>query len=64
MATNLRKFRAFDEAYPQVQRTLSAESGSRTALSEIRQTLSVESTAGPALAPTFLDALASQFKLG
>lgn len=62
--TNLRKFRAFYEAYPQVQRTMSAESGSRKALSEIRQTLSVESPAGPALAPTFLDALTSQFKLG
>ncbi|MBW2702428.1 MAG: DUF1016 family protein [Deltaproteobacteria bacterium] len=43
--TNLRKFRAFYEAYPEIQQALSVESGEALlpALGEIQQTLSVES---------------------
>ena len=71
--TNLRKFREFYQAYPEIRQTLSAESfratgaitpeaskGTASLVDNIQQTLSVEC---PQLNPSIFDALASRFPL-
>jgi hypothetical protein len=62
--TNLRKFRAFYEAYPGIQQTVSVGSGAVATSPDMRQTLSVASGATRSLHAAVLEALTSQFKLG
>lgn len=67
--TNLRKFREFYRAYPQIQQTASAESRNRLfpAGSEIQQTASVESLAALAGSPDLpvrVCSIAEHFRLG
>ncbi len=58
--TNLRKFRAFYEAYPEIQQTPSVESA-LSGLAEIQQTPSVESLLAHVEATRTIEALAKQW---